>query len=92
MTQDYCISDTWGTYTICGKCGGYKTPPQYYGSTISPRMCSCPKEEDNNPFKNEINPTPAIYGWICPRCGVVHSPFVMYCDCPPPSILTNETT
>ena len=23
-----------------------------------------------------------MQGWICPRCGVVHSPFVDKCDCP----------
>lgn len=27
---------------------------------------------------------PAMYGWICPRCGAVHSPFDLRCDCPPP--------
>lgn len=27
---------------------------------------------------------PHLQGWICPRCGVVHSPFVMQCNCPPP--------
>lgn len=27
-----------------------------------------------------------LYGWICPRCGTVHSPFVLTCGCPPPTI------
>ena len=33
--------------------------------------------------KRETNP-PMLTGWICPRCGKVHSPFSMQCDCPPP--------
>lgn len=24
-------------------------------------------------------------GWICPRCQVVHAPFVAGCDCQPPT-------
>ncbi len=23
------------------------------------------------------------FGWICPRCQTVHSPFVISCNCPP---------
>jgi len=26
-----------------------------------------------------------LYGWICPRCGTVHAPFVRQCDCPIPT-------
>jgi DNA-directed RNA polymerase subunit RPC12/RpoP len=28
---------------------------------------------------------PPLQGWICPRCGKVHSPFISECDCPPPT-------
>lgn len=31
----------------------------------------------------------AMYGWICPRCGIVHSPFVQQCGCPPPIKYSN---
>jgi hypothetical protein len=27
---------------------------------------------------------PAMYGWICPRCGAVHSPYSTACHCLPP--------
>ena len=26
-------------------------------------------------------PTPTAYGWICPRCNVVHGPAVQTCHC-----------
>jgi len=26
------------------------------------------------------------YGWVCPRCGTVHAPFVRDCGCPTPTI------
>ena len=38
------------------------------------------------------NPIPAMQGWICPRCGVVHSPFVTECTCPPPIRTWSGTT
>jgi hypothetical protein len=25
-------------------------------------------------------------GWVCPRCGKVHAPFVRGCDCTPPTV------
>ncbi len=38
------------------------------------------------------NKQTAIYGWTCPRCGKVNSPFVLQCDCPPPTKTWNSTT
>jgi len=38
----------------------------------------CKKENEN---KQHI-----LYGWICPRCGTVHSPFVIQCSCAPPTV------
>ena len=35
---------------------------------------------------------PVLYGWVCPRCGTVHSPFVTQCGCPPPVRTWNSTT
>ncbi len=26
-------------------------------------------------------PSPSQYGWICPRCNVVHAPTVQQCNC-----------
>lgn len=34
--------------------------------------------------KGESQQIPEMYGWICPRCGTVHSPFITQCGCPPP--------
>ena len=38
----------------------------------------------NQEVEKRIAETVAMYGWICPRCGAVHSPFDLRCDCPPP--------
>jgi hypothetical protein len=29
---------------------------------------------------------PLMYGWICPRCQTVHSPFTSECTCMPPMV------
>lgn len=34
----------------------------------------------------------ATTGWACPRCGKVHSPYSVICDCPPPSFTMSGTT
>lgn len=31
--------------------------------------------------KNKQKENPVLMGWVCPRCGKVHSPFVPSCDC-----------
>jgi hypothetical protein len=32
-----------------------------------------------------------LKGWVCPRCGKVHSPFVSECNCPSPTITSTTT-
>lgn len=27
--------------------------------------------------------SPSVYGWVCPRCGKVHSPYSIECNCTP---------
>jgi DNA-directed RNA polymerase subunit RPC12/RpoP len=39
-----------------------------------------------------MNQNNILYGWICPRCGKVHSPYSTQCDCPPSSIISNSVT
>lgn len=29
-----------------------------------------------------------LIGWECPRCQTIHSPFVLACGCPPPTVTT----
>lgn len=35
---------------------------------------------------------PAQYGWICPRCGKVHAPWVSECDCSNNTTTTTTST
>ena len=42
--------------------------------------------------KNESSKTGMLYGWICPRCGKVHSPYSTNCDCPPESKVWTGTS
>lgn len=35
---------------------------------------------------------PIMYGWVCPRCGAVHSPYKYSCDCTPPMITDTQLT
>jgi len=34
--------------------------------------------------RNKAKFSSMLYGWICPRCGLVHSPYSMTCGCTPP--------
>lgn len=58
----------------CEKCGKEMTT-----TTIDGLCMECWSEGYRE--KNH----PAMFGWVCPRCGAVHSPFDMRCDCPPPT-------
>jgi hypothetical protein len=66
----------------CMKCGRELplTGDDYINGKCS--FCKCLSEE--------IRPT--LYGLICPRCGAVHSPFVLQCGCPPPTRTWNSAT
>lgn len=41
------------------------------------------KEKTNLPLTSEVSGSTALfggsYGWICPKCGRVYSPFTMMC-------------
>lgn len=63
----------------CMQCGSELTT----GDGID-RICQACK------CKNEQKPV--LTGWICPRCGVAHSPFVTECNCPPPVKVWYGTT
>lgn len=41
------------------------------------------KDEIEKAFNEIKTPAPVMMGWMCPRCGVVHGPFVQRCDCHP---------
>ena len=43
--------------------------------------------------KHELNPSNRETGWICPKCGRVYAPFVLYCDyCNNKSIIEQNTS
>ena len=42
--------------------------------------------------RNKAKEQPILTGWICPRCGIVHSPFVTQCSCPPPTRVWTGTS
>jgi hypothetical protein len=68
----------------------------YRGCTDKCRYyADAPEKEDDDKIElgepDKLN-HPTLYGWICPRCGVVHSPFVLQCGCPPPTITSTGTT
>jgi hypothetical protein len=40
---------------------------------------------------DEEDKEPKISGWICFRCGTIHSPFVTQCHCQPPITVSTGT-
>lgn len=61
----------------CTRCGGL-----LYGNSemTSAPKCMCPPQVEF-----------VQYGWVCPRCGTVHAPFVRECGCPAYTITTLST-
>lgn len=52
----------------CPKCGlPFPTP-----KNITAPTCQCKK--------HSTHPIPT--GWVCPRCGIVNSPYAVTCNCP----------
>ena len=56
----------------CMQCGSELTTGD--GIDRICQVCKCKNEQSR----------PVLTGWICPRCGVAHSPFVTECNCTPP--------
>jgi len=51
----------------------------------------------NGTLCNPIMPIPQqkqtpLYGWECPRCFKIHSPFSLTCDCPPRTFTSGGNT
>lgn len=68
----------------CSSCG---KEMQSTGDDFINGICSFCKLKETNKNQNTL-----LYGWICPRCQKVHSPFVYECDCPPPMIVKTGTS
>lgn len=46
-----------------------------------------------NNYNQNINQKNKLMNpWICPRCGKVHCPLSMTCDCSPATVLSGSTT
>lgn len=48
------------------------------------------KQQEENEDKN-VHPL-VMFGWTCPRCATVHSPYSAQCFCPAPSYTTTGST
>ncbi len=74
----------------CVRCGN-----EFMPTTVHDVHCfTCRSYEQWPPIKQyEAAPMPApSMGWVCPRCGIVHSPWTLTCECKPPVLTTTGTT
>lgn len=55
----------------CKRCGQYMATGNSYG------LCWSCKQQAEIPIQ---------YGWVCPKCGAVHSPNTATCSCVPPKV------
>jgi len=53
-------------------------PPNSHIFINDNKMCQCGKTS-RLPATTET--IPKLYGWICPNCGVGHSPYTPSCSC-----------
>jgi hypothetical protein len=58
------------TIVYCSRCG---KPKDTSGTPYE--QCTCPPEEKPFPLY------PIQYGWVCPKCGTVNSPYTHSCPC-----------
>lgn len=77
----------------CMYCGAELTTGDYNGVCNQCRLSGFDVWKELPPYEPiKFPPQPGIFGaWICPRCGVVHAPWVSQCNCPPPSRTTDGT-
>jgi hypothetical protein len=61
---------TTAVITYCSRCG---KPKDASGTPYE--QCECPSEEKPFPLY------PVQYGWVCPKCGAVNSPYTHSCPC-----------
>lgn len=45
----------------------------------------------NRCMMQQYPPKPIQYGWECPRCHKIHSPYSLTCDCQPATLSGNTT-
>lgn len=84
----------------CMFCGAELTTADYGGVCVSCRNSGFGNIhiQPMSPFGPSFPPPeyppytpPAQYGWVCPRCGAVHAPFIPHCHCTPPTRTTDGT-